>query len=346
MKLPVAKPEPFNPSLIAPMGSMGDDFDGRIPSETKAKPNPAVHPRSEPKPKPKTVPKGQVVVFASTPLWAVLTAYFAQPLGQEGRSLLAFAAVLMAVVILILLNTRLRGMRGAWRNYVAIALAVPFLAVSNREPLDRPMRGLYLSRIQPMLRPAKQTRGGIAPSPLQQRRESWASEIDKARHHMQEAAELAGHLVVECEGEKVILVGNQGSVSASPQWGFYQFVPVINVQDDCVQAYLRRHYGTGVLAGDDPVTGTPAPLRDRFSPEGRWLYGTYVKGDWILVWSPGPDGRMDFSPIKEFRVDDENLIGNMALKSYDPTNGMMSSGDLMEAVPLPEPEPLGWDAAF
>ncbi len=324
------------------MGSLGDDFDGRIPTEGPA-PSPAgATPRPRALPRERPGRKPEVLLFSNLAPTLVVLALLWQTPGHQVRSTMAFAAVLVAACIVLLLHTRFRGMRGAWRNYAAILVAIPFLAIPEREFLDRPLRNFYASTIDPVLHPP-----GAGPKPsrmdgLAQRREAWAIGIAETRRHMAEVAELAGHIAVECEPDKVIVVGGQAKVSSSPQWAFYEYVPVLRFRDDCVQAYLRRQYGTGVFAGDDPVSKVPAVLRDRFSPEGRWLYGTYVKGETILVWSPGPDGRMDFSPLKEFRADDPRLSELLLLKSYDPTNGMMSSGDLIVVEPLPEPEQLGF----
>lgn len=342
MKTPAAQPQPFNPNQVAPMGSLGDDFDGRIPSEVTAAPRPAPRVASRPRQRHSPATKAPVLAFSTVPLGLLAIAVLGQPLGQELRSLLAFLAVLLAIGFLLLLNTKFRGARGSWRNYLALALAVPFLALPEREHLDRPLRQAYLSRIQPMLRTSNKVSARTQPSGLAQRRDAWATDIDSMRHHMRSAGELAGHIILECSAEKTLLVGGNARVSPSPQWAFYEYVPTLNLADDCAKAYLERSIGRSALPGEDLISGVPSQLRDRFSPEGKWPYGVHRKGELVLVWSPGPDGRMDFSPLKEFREDDSALAEVMLLKSYDPTNGMLSSGDLMEVVPLPKPEELGF----
>ena len=340
MKPPAAKPVPFNPNLVAPMGSLGDDFDGRIPTETSGAPKPPAQAKPRSRQRPVAKVKAPVLAFATVPLVMMAVAILAQPLGQEKRSLLAFAAVLLAVLYLILLNTKFRGARGAWRNYLALALAVPFLAVPEREHLDRPIRQAYLATVQPILHSNSEQLNQTPSSGLAQRRESWALGIRVAHQHMREAGELAGQIIVECSPEKTLLVGANPLISNSPQWAFYDFVPTINFADECTKAFLERRIVMSRARGQDPSSDVPPQLKDRFSPEGKWPYGTHLKGESILIWSPNPDGRMDFSPVREFRTDDPSLAETMILRSYDPTNGMLSSGDLMEVVPLPKPEEI------
>ena len=83
-----------------------------------------------------------------------------------------------------------------------------------------------------------------------------------------------------------------------------------------------------------PVAYITQILPDPFGiPPGRsYLYTTYSRapgeevGHW-LVWSAGPDGRYDIDGM-EFNPSNPNDLSKLILRTYDPTNGTSSAGDI------------------
>ncbi|MCX7044678.1 MAG: hypothetical protein NTX50_04215 [Candidatus Sumerlaeota bacterium] len=78
---------------------------------------------------------------------------------------------------------------------------------------------------------------------------------------------------------------------------------------------------------------TPTPYitsfpHDSFAPGGKSgvSYGYYTTGSCWLLFSAGRDMRYDIDPIKDFIPGGDNTI--LIMKTYDPTNGTYSAGDI------------------
>ncbi len=78
-------------------------------------------------------------------------------------------------------------------------------------------------------------------------------------------------------------------------------------------AYMIRYL-------EDPFLVSPTDPQPTFS------YYHDLNG-WILV-SPGPDGDYDINPEQDYRWVFRPPYGPLVIKAYDPTNGLMSNGDI------------------
>lgn len=57
-------------------------------------------------------------------------------------------------------------------------------------------------------------------------------------------------------------------------------------------------------------------------------YSYYVEGNAWILFSAGPDLDYDIHPVSDFEYDGWEPTASLLLKSYDPTNGVASSGDI------------------
>ncbi len=78
-------------------------------------------------------------------------------------------------------------------------------------------------------------------------------------------------------------------------------------------AYLTRYF-------EDPFQLAPT------DPQPTFVYYADING-WVLI-SPGPDGDYDIDPELDYRSDITQPSEDILLKGYDPTNGLMSNGDI------------------
>ncbi|MFW6255454.1 MAG: hypothetical protein ACOC54_01435 [Candidatus Sumerlaeota bacterium] len=78
-----------------------------------------------------------------------------------------------------------------------------------------------------------------------------------------------------------------------------------------------------------PVAYLTSVLEDPYSFSGSGPYKYYRAGDesWILT-SPGPDMVEDIDPVEDFEADVPQPSEIILQKSYDPTNGTDSGGDI------------------
>jgi hypothetical protein len=114
----------------------------------------------------------------------------------------------------------------------------------------------------------------------------------------------------------------------------------------------------GLVALSEPVTYLASIPRDIFACKEergeRYVYRTWREGGlmmWLLV-SRGPDGDLDFDQGPEVPSDEETVMAlssgatppqreslhsSMLFLSYDPTNGLDSSGDIITITPFAPP---------
>ena len=79
-----------------------------------------------------------------------------------------------------------------------------------------------------------------------------------------------------------------------------------------------------------PVNYIERFFADPYAPENSKgaVYGYYSTGTQWVLFSPGPDGRYDIDPVKDFIPGTDWLSPEHLLKHYDPTNGIKSPGDI------------------
>ncbi|MBN1476979.1 hypothetical protein JXA47_09510 [Candidatus Sumerlaeota bacterium] len=117
----------------------------------------------------------------------------------------------------------------------------------------------------------------------------------------------------------------------------------------------------GLIALSEPVTYLASIPRDIFAGKEesgeRYVYHTWRQGGlmmWLLI-SRGPDGDLDFDERFNWPSDEgavvvalsnsgvptphhESLRSTVLLLSYDPTNGLDSSGDIITITPFAPPD--------
>jgi type II secretory pathway pseudopilin PulG len=77
-----------------------------------------------------------------------------------------------------------------------------------------------------------------------------------------------------------------------------------------------------------PLAYAPSLFADPGSPGARLPFVYYTDGaGWILV-SPGRDQRYDIVPANDYDGTNSQPSARLLLKSYDPTNGIRSAGDV------------------
>ncbi len=86
--------------------------------------------------------------------------------------------------------------------------------------------------------------------------------------------------------------------------------------------------GSGVVSLSTPIAYLSRFPMDVFSPVADSRYGYYTTGTTYLIWSAGPDRKYDLD-ISQFDPEGERQSPEFnASFSYDPSNGLVSSGDL------------------
>jgi hypothetical protein len=95
------------------------------------------------------------------------------------------------------------------------------------------------------------------------------------------------------------------------------------------QPIIRNRYAeTGVLSLTTPIAYAPHMAQDQFGNSSLGWFTYYSdKNGWILI-SPGPDGDYDIDPVHEYNGSAPQPSARLLVKSYDPTNGLDSSGDI------------------
>ncbi|MBX7244756.1 MAG: hypothetical protein K1X53_04615 [Candidatus Sumerlaeaceae bacterium] len=106
------------------------------------------------------------------------------------------------------------------------------------------------------------------------------------------------------------------------------------------ESKLRRANGwdvPGLFTGNGTVAGLTTPVAyatqlfpDRFAPEDGISFAYYASPDnegWILF-SPGPDRQYDLVPADDYDSSISQPSARLLLKTYDPTNGDVSAGDV------------------
>lgn len=94
----------------------------------------------------------------------------------------------------------------------------------------------------------------------------------------------------------------------------------------------ERPDATGVYQGSltTPISYLTGYMADPFGTPPGVMYGYYSTADpqgWILV-SPGPDRDYDIAPDKDYDPKLERPAEGLSSKTFDPTNGLDSSGDI------------------
>ena len=78
-----------------------------------------------------------------------------------------------------------------------------------------------------------------------------------------------------------------------------------------------------------PIAYIPSLFIDVFSPGKEGLpYAYYTKGSGWIVFSAGPDNDYDLVPTRDYDSSTSQPSQRLTVKSYDPTNGTISSGDI------------------
>jgi general secretion pathway protein G len=77
-----------------------------------------------------------------------------------------------------------------------------------------------------------------------------------------------------------------------------------------------------------PVSYITEFPKDPFSPDAG-TYAYYSINDSWVIFSPGPDKKYDITPEKDFIPGDKNTDSRIISKTYDPTNGTISAGDII-----------------
>ncbi|MCX7044413.1 MAG: hypothetical protein NTX50_02865 [Candidatus Sumerlaeota bacterium] len=66
----------------------------------------------------------------------------------------------------------------------------------------------------------------------------------------------------------------------------------------------------------------------RIEKSGQIYFSYYTTGSAYILYCPGYDQRYDIDPIKDFTADTLPTSPSLVLKTYDPTNGLKSAGDI------------------
>ncbi len=72
--------------------------------------------------------------------------------------------------------------------------------------------------------------------------------------------------------------------------------------------------------------------KDPFSPGGQATFGWFEYDGWGLVYSRGPNRQFNYPMSARFRPEDPDFLEVLIQHLYDPTNGLVSSGDLLYPV--------------
>lgn len=114
--------------------------------------------------------------------------------------------------------------------------------------------------------------------------------------------------------------------------------PLAAFADHIKRSELRKSGALRLTTIDSRITGLAGETtriqyldeipRDPFSPEGKLPFAYAAKdGGWILF-SPAYDGKYDIDPQTDYCGEDwTSAVKRLAPKTYDPTNGLGSSGD-------------------
>lgn len=124
--------------------------------------------------------------------------------------------------------------------------------------------------------------------------------------------------------------------SSYPAWVFGNDPLAVN-KASATRSMPSLRLGVNVGGGIAPITlTTPIAYMTRYfadpfvesstEPQPTFVYYADTNG-WILV-SPGPDGDYDIDPELDYRSDIPQPSELIVSKGYDPTNGLMSNGDI------------------
>lgn len=117
------------------------------------------------------------------------------------------------------------------------------------------------------------------------------------------------------------------------------YPPMRMLRDFAPAAQALRKAGgwelTAVETGGSASCGLTTPVaylaelpRDPFSPGGKLPFSYHTDGPgWIIV-SPGPDGVYELDPLRDYDSRTTQPSELLLQKSYDPTNGANSRGDV------------------
>lgn len=85
---------------------------------------------------------------------------------------------------------------------------------------------------------------------------------------------------------------------------------------------------SGLMSLTTPIAYLSRLPLDVFAPEAGSRYGYFTTGTAYLIWSAGPDRKYDLD-ISQFDPDQERQSAEFFARfTYDPTNGLVSSGDI------------------
>jgi hypothetical protein len=89
------------------------------------------------------------------------------------------------------------------------------------------------------------------------------------------------------------------------------------------------HTGGGGMCGlTTPNAYVVWPFPDRFAPEKDLPFAYHTDGPGWVLFSCGPDRHYDINPVTDYTSKGPQPPVALILKSYDPTNGLVSGGDI------------------
>jgi len=146
------------------------------------------------------------------------------------------------------------------------------------------------------------------------------SKVSRARSDMRSMATALESYYVDNNAYAAWAEGDLGVNSFLPQGSPARNMPT-----------FRRYTPGGPMTLTTPIAYINGYLKDPFAPEqGQVAYSYYsTKSGWILI-SPGPDRDYDIIPQKEYQdnVNMGTIPPGILDKTYDPTNGTISNGDI------------------
>lgn len=77
-----------------------------------------------------------------------------------------------------------------------------------------------------------------------------------------------------------------------------------------------------------PVAFMSSMPSDPFANYRGSSFGYYANDRGWIMWSCGPDSVYDIDPVKDYNVNTTNPLPSLTMKTYDPTNGSVSRGDV------------------
>lgn len=323
-----------------PAGSLGDTFDGRLalprPMPTAADAEPlGVGRRPE-----------RIVIFEQQLHWLIPIAWVTLALGLASTGPLGrmapvwyLAAALSAGVAVMLLRFTLTFSRGMGQGVGIAVVSIIMMFVSINSPTGfAPVGGILpmpggiakqsVSDDDRFLRLPEELRIKSGPRPDRETEQ----EITKA--WMLKVAMLASCAMLSCNESEVVRPFYGFDTSRTPPDPEYRYMPTLNVESDCLHSsFVTFKIMEGREYHSPPDAASRAQeifswVRDPMSPFGESPFGVVIRGSQVMVWSIGPDQKLDFSPMRSFRPENSDYQDAIIPLTYDPTNGSQSAGDI------------------